>query len=161
MKTPRELILERHQPAEAKLKAIRAEDLAACTRSVEQASRQRPSAFGFATAVVRFWQETFWPWRRAWIGMAAIWVFILGFSLGARETPRIASTKPPQPDAQALAVLQEQKQLLAQLLESGTPVMISRLRPAGPRSEAKPPAGGDEEAGRLEATPRAETFAQA
>src|ERR1035438_7714486 len=85
MKTPRELILERHQSAEAKLKAIRAEDLAACTRSAAQPSRQRPPAVDFATAAVRFWQETFWPWRRAWIGMAAIWVFILGFSLGARE----------------------------------------------------------------------------
>ena len=40
MKTPRELILERHQSAEAKLKAIRAEDLAACTRSAAAGERR-------------------------------------------------------------------------------------------------------------------------
>ena len=67
MKTPRELILERHQSAETKLKAIRAEDLAACARSAAQANCQAPPAFDFSTAVVKFWQETFWPWRRAWI----------------------------------------------------------------------------------------------
>ena len=161
MKTPRELILERHQPAEAKLKAIRAEDLAACTRSAEQASRQRPPEFDFATAVVRFWQENFWPWSRAWIGMAAAWVFILGFSLGARETPRTASTKPPQPDAVAVALLQEQKQLLTQLLGLDEPPLVSHFRSPGSRSAAEPPVGIDEEAGRLETTPRAEMVAQA
>src|SRR5208283_2706404 len=101
MKTPRELILERHQSAEAKLKAIRAEDLAACARLATQVSRQRPTAFGLSTVVVRFWQETFWPWRRAWIGLAALWVVILAFSLGASETPRSASAKLPRPDAEA------------------------------------------------------------
>src|ERR1035438_7769634 len=161
MKTPRELILERHQPAEAKLKAIRAEDLAAHVRSATQPSRQRPPAFDLSTAVVRFWQETFWPWRRAWIGMAAIWVFILGFSLGARETPHIASTKPPRPDAVALALLQEQKQLLTQLLGLDEPPLVSHFRSPGSRSPgsrsaAEPPIGSAEEAGRLETTLRAE-----
>ena len=161
MKTPRELILERHQSAEAKLKAIRAEDLAACTRSAAQASRQRPPAFDFSTAVVRFWQETFWPWRRAWIGMAAIWIFILGVDLATGEVPRTASTKPPRPDPQVLAVLQEQKQLLTELLGPGAPPLVSHLRTPGPRSAAEPPLWRDEEAGRLDTTLRAETFAQA
>ena len=149
MKTPRELILEHHQPAETKLKAIRAEDLAACARSAAQRSRARPSAFDFWTAVVRFWRETLWPWRRAWIGIAAIWVFILAFNLGTRETPRTASAKPPRPDAAELAVLQEQKQLLAQLLGKEAPVLVSRLRVPGPRSAVEPPPGRDEEASRL------------
>ena len=161
MKTPRELILQRHQSAEAKLKAIRAEDLATCVRSATQSSRQRPSAFGLSTAVVRFWHETFWPWRRAWIGMAAIWVFILAVSLATGEVPRTASTKPPRPDPEVLAVLQEQKQLLTQLLGSGAPPLGSHLQNPGPRSAAEPSLGRDEEAGRLDTTLCAETFAQA
>src|ERR1039458_9511004 len=154
MKTPRELILERHQPAEAKLKAILAEDLAACTRSTALASPHRPPAFDLSTAAARFWQETFWPWRRAWIGIAAIWVFILVFNLGARETPRTASAKPARPDAAELAVLQEQKQLLAQLLGKEAPVLVSRLRVPGPRSGAQPPPGRDEEASRVDSAAR-------
>ena|ERR1035441_3377993 len=161
MKTPRELILERHQSAEAKLKAIRAEDLAACTRSAGQVTRERLFAFDLMSAVRRIWQETFWPWRRAWIGMAAIWVCILGFSMGIRETPRIASTKPPQPDAVAVALLQEQKQLLSQLLGLDEPPLVSHFRSPGSRSAAEPPIGSAEEAGRLETTLRAETLAQA
>ena len=161
MKTPRELILERHQSAETKLKAIRAEDLAACTRSAAQASSQRPPAFDFSTAVVRFWQETFWPWRRAWIGMAAIWIFILGFSMAGGEAPRTASTKPYRPDPEALAVLQEQKHLLTQLLGPATPPLVSHLRIPGSRSAAEPPPGRDEEASRLDTNRHAEILAQA
>jgi hypothetical protein len=161
MKTPRELILERHQPAEAKLKAIRAADLAACARSAAQPSRQRPPAFELSTTAVRFWQQTFWPWRRAWIGMAAVWVCILGFSLGARETSRAASTNPPRPDAVAVALLQDQKQLLTQLLGPGEPPLVSHIRMPGSRSALEPPVGRDEEAGRLETIRCAEVIAQA
>ena len=61
MKTPRELVLARHQSAEAKLKAIRAEDLAACARSAAEPGRQRPPAFDLAAAARRFWLDTFEP----------------------------------------------------------------------------------------------------
>jgi hypothetical protein len=161
MKTPRKLILEHHQSAEAKLKAIRAEDLAACARSAAEPSRRRPPAFDLWNAAAGFWQEALWPWRRAWIGMAAIWVAILAFGLAARETPRTASTKPPRPDPEVLAVLQGQKQLLMQLLGPGAPPLVSRLRTSSPHSAAKPPPRSDEGAGRRETTLRAETFGQA
>jgi hypothetical protein len=161
MKTPRELILERHQAAKAKLKAIRADDLAVCARSAAQPSPQRRRAFNLSTAAARFWQETFWPWRRAWTGMAAIWVFILAFTLASRETPRAASARPPRPDPEVLAVLQEQKELLTQLLGPGVPPLISHLRAPSPRSEADPPPWKDEGADWLETTLGAQTFAEA
>ena len=50
MNTPREIILARHQSAEAKLKGIRAEDLAACARSAAEPGLQRPPAFDLAAA---------------------------------------------------------------------------------------------------------------
>src|SRR5664279_1177940 len=100
MKTPRELILARHQSAEAKLKAIRAEDLAACVRSEGEASRHSAPALDLAAATRRFWQDTFGPWRRAWIGIGAVWFGLLVFSVATGGTSRTASTKPPQPDAE-------------------------------------------------------------
>jgi hypothetical protein len=142
MKTIRELILERHQSAEAKLKGIRAEDLAACTQSGAPAIRQGSSTAGLATTAVRFWREALWPWRRAWIGIAAAWAFILAFSLAAGEAPRTASARPPRPDPEVRAVLREQKQLLTQLLGSGAPPLVSNLRMPGPRSAAEPPTSG-------------------
>lgn len=129
MKTPRELILERHQSAEARLKSIRAEDLAAYAKPDRD----------LWSAPVRFWQEALWPWRRVWIGIAATWVFILAFSLADGESPRAVTAKPSRPDPEALAVLQEQKELLTQLLGPGAAPQVSRLRTQGPRSEAEPP----------------------
>ena len=127
MKTPRELILERHESAETKLKTIRGEDLAA-------------------------WQDTFGPWRRAWIGIGVVWFGLLVFSLASGESPRTGYTKPPQPDPGVVTVLRVQKELLTQLLGSGDSPLISRLQRPGPRSAAEPPTGRNESAGRLETT---------
>jgi hypothetical protein len=161
MKTPRELVLARHQSAEAKLKAIRAEDLAACARSAAEPGRQRPPAFDLAAAARRFWLDTFEPWRRAWIGIGAVWAGLLVFSLATGETPQTAPTKPPRPDPEALAVLREQKELRAQLLGTGELTLVSHLQTPGPRSAAEPPPGRDERASRLGTTQRADTCAQA
>ena len=155
MKTPRELILERHQAAEAKLRAIRAEDLAA------EASGQRQPLLNLAGIAQKLWLEALWPWRRVWIGVAASWLVILALSLGTGDIPRTASTKPPRPDPEVLAVLQQQEQLLTQLLGVGTPPHASLPRALGPRSAAEPPPGAEREADRLETTLRAEILAQA
>ncbi len=159
MKTPREIILARHQSAEAKLKAIRAEDLAACARSAGETGRQSTPAFDLMTAVVRIWQEALWPWRRAWLGMAAIWVAILAFGLAARDTSSTTSASPPRPDPEVLAVLREQKQLLAQLLGPEALPLILQLQIPGPRSAVEPPPGGNAKTRRLESTQRPEPFA--
>ena len=161
MKTPRELILARHQSAEARLEAIRAEDLAACVWSAAEPGGQRPPAFDLAAATRRFWLDTFEPWRRAWIGIGAVWAGLLVFSLATGETPQTAPTKPPRPDPEALAVLREQKELRAQLLGTGELTLVSHLQTPGPRSAAEPPPGRDERASRLGTTQRADTCAQA
>ena len=155
MKTPRELILERHQAAEAKLEAIRAADLAA------EARGQRQPSLSLAAIARKFWLEALWPWRRVWIGLAASWLFILGLNLATGDIPRTASAKPPRPGPEVLAVLQQQEQLLTQLLGRGTQPHASRPRAPGPRSAAEPPPGTKPEAGGLETTLRAEIFAQA
>ena len=160
MKTPRELILARHQSTEAKLKVIRAEELAACVHSTAEPNRPHRPTFDLVAAARGFCQETFGPWRRAWIGIGAVWLGLLVLSLATGETPRTASVKPPRPDPEALAVLREQRQLLAQLLGSSALPLISHLQTPGPRSAAEPAPGRGEGAGRLETTLRAETFAQ-
>ena len=161
MKTPRELILGRHQTAEARLKAICAEELAACARSAGRATGPRQPAPGLASAVADFWQETFWPWRRAWLGLAALWVCVVAFNLASRETPHTAAARPPQPNPEVFAVLQEQKELLTQLLGLGAPPLVSQPPPRGPRSAAEPAPAKTEGAGSPEPTLRPERVALA
>ena len=151
MKTPREIILERHQSAEAKLKAIRAEELAACARSAAAETRFEPQATLSLGAIAgQIWQEMFWPWRRVWAGVVAAWVIILGLGIAAGDTPRRASARPPRPNPEVLAVLHQQEQLLSQLLGTERPPRIAHPRAPGPRSGAEPLPGNPREASRQE-----------
>ncbi|HWF20206.1 MAG TPA: hypothetical protein VG754_13135, partial [Verrucomicrobiae bacterium] len=135
MKTPREIIMERHRAAETKLDAIRKEELAAlaCASAITP-----KNSFNLSAAFERFWRESIWPWRRVWTGIAAVWLGILALNLAAGGTPQpgssgMTATKNPE----VVTALLEQKKLLAQLLE---PVMTSTppsSKPPGPRSEQR------------------------
>jgi hypothetical protein len=155
MKTPRELILERHQAAEARLEAIRAEDLAA------EARGQRRPSLSFTMIAQRLWLEALWPWRRVWVGVGAAWLVILTLDLATADTPRVATARTSRPDAQVQAVLQQQEQLLTQLLGVETPPPPSHPTRPGPRSAAPPTPGTGPDAGRLETTLYAQTLALA
>ncbi|HZQ48362.1 MAG TPA: hypothetical protein VFC07_15200 [Verrucomicrobiae bacterium] len=131
MKTPRELILERHRAVEPELlAAIRQEDLAAAVQAAN-----KPRSLGIADILRKLWEESIWPWRRAWLGMAAVWVVSLSLNAATQETPRLRANKAPVSDAQVLAVLREQKQLMAQLLGVFPPVVDSRPNMPKPRSQ--------------------------
>src|SRR5512137_2015233 len=122
MKTPREVILQRHQAAEAKLKTIRAEDLTA------EASGQPQPTLDFSAIVGQLWQDMFWPWRRVWAGVAVAWLVILGMALAGGGTPESRLARTPSPDPQVLAALREQERLLAQMLGQAAPPGIARPR---------------------------------
>ncbi len=138
MKTPRELILQRHQSAEPKLKAIRGEDLAACTRATAtQASRQPEPLFSLTFVAMKFWQESIRPWRRIWAGMAAIWLVLLALNLATHETPKLARHKTAPPDPELLAALREQERWMRQWIEPIAPPPALPPKIPGPRSERR------------------------
>jgi len=138
MKTPRELILQRHQSAEPKLKAIRGEDLAACTRATAaQPSRQPKPFFNLIFVAMKLWQESIRPWRRIWAAMAAIWLVLLALNLATRETPQMARHKTSLPDRELLAALREQERLMRQWFEPADLSPASHPKIPGPRSERR------------------------
>jgi hypothetical protein len=162
MKTPREVIFERHQAAEDKLKkAIQAEDLAAYARLAGKPGREPQTSFSFSAIVGQLWQDMFWPWRRVWAGVAAAWLVILGMALAAGGTPESRLARIPSPDPQVLAVLREQEKSLAQMLGRAAPPAIARPRTPGPRSAVEPPAGTQQNAVRPETIRHWEVPAQA
>ncbi len=138
MKTPRELLLERHQSAEAKLKTIRADDLARHARaSANQLGHQLPSSLSLASAARQFWQESIWPWRRVWLGLASVWLVLLALNLASDEGPKMARHKTPPPDPELMAALREQRRLMLELLEPSAPPPASLPKIPGPRSEQR------------------------
>lgn len=161
MKTPREVIVERHQSAEAKLRTVRAEDLAACARAAAEAGSERQPKLSVAVVAGRFWLEALWPWRRVWAGVAAGWVVILALNLPARDTPASVSPRPGQSSPEVQAVLQQQEQLLSQLLGLETPPHVSRARTPGPRSAVEPARGIQWQSSRLETTLLPDVYAKA
>ena len=82
MKTPREVLLQRHQSAEGKLDLIRESVVSKTVSTVTgakagQGEGRRPSV---TRIVLTAWQELIWPSRYAWGGMAAVWLALFGLN---------------------------------------------------------------------------------
>ena len=87
MKSPREILLERHQSAALKLDAIRQSAVAAvCDRrpAVDDADKRRSQTA--ATMIWHvFWRELILPSRRIWAGLAAVWILLLVTNVSLRD----------------------------------------------------------------------------
>jgi hypothetical protein len=134
MKTPRELILERHQAVESKLDQVRVRALQTALASAPHTSRSKASASWLGA----LWCEVVLPARWAWGGMAAAWMIILGLQAtsGLEDSSRAQRAERTSPDV--LALLQEQRLLKRELLD-GTATAVTHADPApGPKSQAIP-----------------------
>jgi len=124
MKTPREILFERHQAAQPKLDRIR-------RRALSLGLSREPGA-----GLVCLWQRLIWPCRRAWAGLAAIWVLLLALNAGMRDSSRASLPARLAPERAAAQTLFQQRRLLAELLEAAAPPPTERPRPvARPRSQ--------------------------
>jgi hypothetical protein len=138
MKTPREIILEQHRDAEAKLGQIRAEDLAAIARETKDAEARPHRPFHPWRLAANFWDQAILPWRRAWIGIAAVWFGIFTLNLLTHSTPNLVAARSARMDPPAVrAALREQRQLMAQLLAPAIAVPETRPKNPGPRSSLR------------------------
>jgi hypothetical protein len=138
MKTPRELILERHRAAEAHLDEIRA-------RAIDEALAPSPSATENVTApsgwLASFWREVVLPGRWAWSGMAAAWMVIVALQASSAIDPSSRNARAERSSPDALALLKEQHLLRIELLDGPPAVSMDNSQPPGPKSEALSPWG--------------------
>jgi hypothetical protein len=137
MKTPREFLLNRHRSADPKLDAVRETALATAFSGAEHdASRPAEIRTPFPLWVAQvLWRELFLPCRGIWAGLAAVWMVILVLNMPAGEKHTQLAIISSPPDKQVLAVLREQKEMLAQFVGPMTPSPAIRPKTPGPRGE--------------------------
>lgn len=96
-------------------------------------SRQSPSV----THQTPWWKDLLWPCPQAWVGLAAVWLVILGlnFEFKSHQAPQLAKNSTPVPDF--LAIMQEQQRLMTELVDSHQPAVAERPKMFrfGPRSQ--------------------------
>jgi hypothetical protein len=146
MKTPREILLERHQSAEPKLDRMWAETLApavaaVCDRRESGVKRgvgahRAPLQGLLFTVGWNLWRELIWPSRRIWAGLAVAWLLILGLNMASSEpASRVVSKAEPRSGEELRAFI-EQRRLLAQLTDAlPEPANTRKPNPPGPRSD--------------------------
>ena len=145
MKTPREILLERHQAAAPKLDVIRREIVDAEFKRVGQASRLSPSEMTKrsetgATPVLRLlWRELILPSRQIWAGLAAIWILIFIFNFSQRDPAELMARKSPPPSPEMILTFRQQEKLLAELIGPNEPQAIAPPKSflPQPRSEGR------------------------
>jgi hypothetical protein len=121
----------RRQPLRPAPAQWRDEILVAAQTSGSPRPTPRPRARFLPTLTSRL-AGLLWPSPKAWAGLATIWAVMLAMQFSTREAGPQLAARPAPASPQILAVLNSQKQLLADLLTERS----------GPREADRPKAGG-------------------
>jgi len=143
MKTPRDILLARHQAVLPKLDALRQQAVTAAGA---------PSArFGWVAGWVMVlrglevgWREVIFPSRRIWAGLAAVWVGLLVFNVSERAPQSAVAARQPSSSAM-LMTWRDQKNMLNEVFAEPVPVPVAdrpRTFTPRPRTEASVPLVG-------------------
>lgn len=136
MKTPRDFFLERHRAATPRLDRIRDEVLTS-ELTEKKRTEPEPHAGGSADRSLPWVAQTVWrelvrPCRRAWTGLAAVWLLVLGLNIAAPNDPQTLVHAPAPPAPEVLAALREQSRMLTELLDSGVAPKTDSSEPTAP-----------------------------
>jgi hypothetical protein len=134
MKTPREILLARHQAAAPKLDAIRR--AVVLELNSEDAKTQ---SFLTRFAPLRLccsnilWQELVWPCRRVWTGLAAVWVLLAIVNFSQRDSSQVHLAKSSSPAAMTMTFRDQQKMLNELFADRSLPAEAVRPRIFSPK----------------------------
>ncbi len=134
MKTPREILLERHGNIEPKLDGIRR----AVVNELNNTDAKAQSwAAGFAALCLGFpnklWNELVLPSRRIWTGLAAVWMVL--FIINASQRDNLSSvTGQPVRSSPVMMSWQVQQRLMNEVLaDRAAPPEADRPRNVAPK----------------------------
>lgn len=132
MKTPREILFDRHRSVEPKLDSLRARAI------TELETKSRAESAGWLESL----REMFRIPRMAWGGLAAAWLVIIALNFASRESdPARPAPQEAKRSPETLLALREQKRLFSELvgvanekLDAEAPRFVPR-----PRSDLEMP----------------------
>lgn len=131
MKTPRQILFQKHESSVLKLDRLRAEVLRQqWARSAEPAPSRGRNLI--AVAAEKLWAELIWPCRRVWAGLAVVWIVLLGVQLDTPWSPEAAPRVTSSADL--AAALEQRRQLLAELFRPPPPPAEPPKRPPQARA---------------------------
>jgi hypothetical protein len=139
MKTPRKILLEKHQAANAGLDAIRKQVLAAECRSEPQNPRLKTSRAMIIPlrVVLKLWGELIAPARRLWAGFAVVWLVIVVVNLAESDRSQPAEARAKPLSAGTMMALKEQQKILAELVGTTEPRGADKPKPAPPQPRSQ------------------------
>lgn len=117
------------QPPKAIPPAWRAEILAAARTAQAACQPFRPSS-----SILHFLSSLLWPHPKAWAGLAAVWVVIVGLQLASRDESgsRVAAKAAP-PSPEMVAELKKQQRMFAELVGPREEPVADRSKTYAPR----------------------------
>jgi len=103
-----------------------------------RAEAGRPENGPLVRAGLKVWQELILPCRRAWAGLAAVWLLIWGINAGLSSGPGPSPAMRTATAPAALETLKEQRRVLAELIPpaDNQPADAPRRTPQ-PRSDRR------------------------
>ena len=129
MKTPRDILLARHQSVTPKLDGIRHE-------AVNSQFHQRSFAAAISDFLGMLWRELILPSRRIWTGLAAIWIliFVANVSMRGYSEIKMANSSPTR---EMILTYRQQEQLLTELIGPNDPPVAEPQKPYSPRPSSQ------------------------
>jgi hypothetical protein len=127
MKTPRQILFQRHESAVGKLDRIRVDVLSNQRTDRQGTKRDEPNLF--AAVMLKLWGELIWPCRHAWAGFVVVWIALSVINFATSKDSENA--RPLPSSSEIVAAFEQRRQLLAELLRP-PPAKPTKVSPARP-----------------------------
>jgi hypothetical protein len=141
MKTPREILFNRHQAVEPKLDAIRQEAVRAAADVNRRTAPGRDFAFAAAVlhALAAPFRELIFPARRIWAGFAFVWLAIVAVNLADSDRAEIAGRKSGSMQSGTLAAWKQEQKLFSELLGPAEAYEADKSESGSPKPRSERP----------------------